>query len=1005
MEPKTILIKIITNFEDTGIKAAKAAARSIAKELNKVNLGKQSKAVTTTNKLATALTKAATRLKSFSKSVRNFRAGLSRMSRSIGDAIRRVTLWNTIFGRMTTAILIWSAWQNVVAGFKAIANSIVQGNVSMQTAMATFTALSGGSVERGEQFIDILKRFSIATGESFNELLAGAKRLPSQIGENFQAFEKLVEIAITLSRLDPAQGLSGAFFALTNAMEGGAQGLRSLIQRFEIGTVIEFNKALEETGDTVDALGLLLSQRGLDPTRFLESTKNTFPVVVNGIRSMSEEFLRLATGPAFDGLTRTLTNLRDFLLENQAAFQGLAQAIGQRLLGGLRQFKAFLQDIILGGQELTAGNIFDFLVEKINNFIDFFFNAVSQAIMLITRLIEAFASVFGADIEIDETTKSVGSLGQATQQAAESAENLGSSTKKAASGVKKLAKAAEPIAEVFAASADAAISSLKSIGNVGKETIKQLVAGITKGLTDEQLAQVGEAILNNVIDLEGQQVAQEQSVKNIQNWVNQAEKEVRAARDKLKLFTLATSDIPERFTRARRRQIEQEIFRAEQEQRRRKEALDIARIQLKVIKEGLAAQRQILSLIKSQAQAGKSLIDRGFTPPTGDIEGFKAEVEKFQALFTDKLEPTFQRLREGFGELGAFFRGVFGADAAGPLTEMFEAGERLRDAVLSIKAGLGDISSGVGGVVSSLQELWDSVPPWAQDLILVATGSLAFTGVLALPLSITISAASGVAALLTALASPALALPVLTVVLFAEIWFGREELSKWISGERTQQLEVVLLVSALKGLEELINKAFGTAFDTSQIQQGISEGEIGLGTFGPTFSAAGLADFILGAKELLSGAEVDVEQATEEGIAKPIIGVFENIKNKVVGNSIVPDMIAGVVGLFTQLPPQIQPPLLSLSEVISTQMLRIRTNWVADWAAMAEAARTALDLQTQLSAANLGGAAAGTAGVGANALGNLSMTGRISQILKLDANETRKLMEEGTYNSILELIS
>ena len=63
-------------------------------------------------------------------------------------------------------------------------------------------------------------------------------------------------------------------------------------------------------------------------------------------------------------------------------------------------------------------------------------------------------------------------------------------------------------------------------------------------------------------------------------------------------FDIETAEIPERFTRARRRQLELEVLRAEQEKKRRKEALDAAKEQLRVTKDLLRTQRQILSQLE-----------------------------------------------------------------------------------------------------------------------------------------------------------------------------------------------------------------------------------------------------------------------------------------------------------------------------------------------------------------------------------------------------------------------
>ncbi|MBD3260299.1 MAG: hypothetical protein GF334_01255, partial [Candidatus Altiarchaeales archaeon] len=612
MDKKRILIEITTTFRDAGTKAGKRAISEFAAEMKTLQreLNKAVRAEARIPKFQQRLDKAVTReLKEQIRDRKRLITITKRLDRELekeaktaqkaGGMHRRLTrslrnvtgaargllgqlkgltggfnIFNNLVGRVTLGFLTVQVWRSFGEAINFVTNAIVGGNAAMQAAIGTFTALSGGSGQTAQQYIDILKQLSVETGVAFDVLLENARRLPTKVGQNFQAFTKLTKAAIALGMIDPAQGAEGAFFALTNALEGGAQGLRSLIQRFEIGTVQDFNEELDKTGNVVDALLGLIARAGINVDEFIAAQRDTWGVVTMSLQSMAKEFLRLATAPLFNKLTADLAKLRDWFQENQAAVEALAAVVGEKLMVAYRLFVQFIREVFLGGQDLTAGNIFQMIIDAINWFVDALQEALVFILNMVTVIAEAISMLFGGPRAVQRIKTQGKQIKDAAKNVAqETAEEVKETVEEAAKTT------SEKIPEIVTRPLNEIVSGLKAIKDVGKHTIEQIVNGMIEGLDAATLKAATEEILQNIIDLEAQEVAQEKSIKRLEDWVDEAAKEVDRARDRLKIFDLQTADIPERFTRARRRQLELEILRAEQEEKRRKAALDAAKEQ------------------------------------------------------------------------------------------------------------------------------------------------------------------------------------------------------------------------------------------------------------------------------------------------------------------------------------------------------------------------------------------------------------------------------------------
>jgi hypothetical protein len=966
---KNILITITTEFGKAGIDQAKAQLNDLKKAATGV-AAPLKQAQTAGSKLGSVFGR-------FSGAFKNASSGFGAIGNAIKGMLGPLNLFDSIFGRVTVGLLTWRAWQVVANGFTAMADAIVGGNARMQVALNTFTALAKGNEQVGQMYVDIVRQIAGETGSNIDSMLANAKRLPTQVGQNFKAFTDLTKTALVLGMIDPVQGVEGAMLALTNAMEGTAAGFRSLLMRFEIGTMEQIKRILEETSDPLEAINKLLEEGGINVDEFIKAQMNTLPVAFSGIVNAAREFLRILGEPVVAEFTKTIVSLRDWLVENRAQVEGLARAIGDRLLVMFLTLKEFIKETFFGGQQVTPQMLFGGLMNAIAAFIEWLLNAIASVLEFLATLAEAIAGVFGgAGKKVTEGAKITGTGRRPGRRAAPAEE--------AAAETPELTTP-EAIDEIVTRPMDEIRSALLGVREGGKETIEQFVLGMLDGLKATDLEKLSKDILKSVLDLEAQELQQEKAIKNLEDWVDQAEKEVQAARDKLKLFDLATEDIPERFTRARRRQLELEVMAAENEQRRRKEALEIAREQLAATKEQLQAQRQVLQLIDQQLkkveEEGGEGIFKGFVAPDIDLEALKKQVEEFRKKFAEQIDPLFDRIEASFGR-------------------MADAGIRIRDAVQGIIDGIKGIIGTVDGILSSLGLGWENLDPGLRTFLLGVAGLIAIKTLIPITLSIGLKAigaltSAALGGLMTALAGggvggSALILPV--AILIAEVWLGREELSKWLTGERQLQLFAILAVKASEGLNKLL-EFFGADFRvdpsgviqaidtvTDRMEQAVEEKGVGRAVADGLTNAAG-----------------EVWDAAETAIFDPITQWATDAYNAVVGQSIIPDMLTAILDLFTQFPARMTEPLAMIHETIMTEMHLLRDDWIMDWDQMAAAVERTLELQQRARESSLNRASQ-QAAQAARRSANQRREQPVN--LNLDARETRRLMEEGVYRGM-----
>lgn len=986
----------------------------------------------------------------FSRGVNVASSSIRRFGTVTKNTIKTLTLWNSIFGRITTAMLIWSGWRKVAEGFRAIADSIVGANMRMQSAEQMFTALSGGAEEMGGRYLQIIKQLSIETGTSVDKLVENAKRLPTQVGQNFEAFTELTRKAIVLGFLDPVQGVEGAMFALSNFMEGTAAGARSLVQRFELFNAGMVKRAFEQAANPVEALDILFKEANIDVDLMIEKLSNTLPVALQGLDSMFREFFRILGEPTMDKITEQIVKLRDFVKENQPQLQGFAQAFGEGLSNGFDRAWDFIADIT-GLDQFDPESWFDAGLELMINFSEGLLTAVTDFV------IPAITSI------------------------------------------------AQLIGSFFIGASPPPMGPLSEIREGGENTIKAYIEGLVAGLSSDQIKAMAKNILDNVINLEAQELAQEKAIKQLEKWVDEASEAVDAKRREIKLFDLATEDIPERFTRARRRQLEYELLAAQDEEKRRKKALELAKEQLKATKEYLRTQERVLRALEAQAKVrekeekedeAKSELDKSFQDVEGiDTTKLEAEIEKWKKIFSDKLQPLFDVWKEGFGDIADFARGFIGVDPdkIRGITDMFLQGQAMRTGIDNIIDGITRLGQQIQNFLKILQEVDQNTPPWLKEIMKAVIGVIVFpklslaaglvltledpgnvkglllligglfgigggplllgagkgvvtvaTKVLPLVFSIAFSGSVGLfGALMNVLGAfgigaggvaaggvSALVLP-LTLLLGLILWKGKDILKSYID------LEGTFAILALKGLDKVqenIDKAFGPLFKLLGMEGGTTD----IVDFGAL--AGNVADALKGADETIAGWQQpweklwyevlpgavkavapDIDKASKETLYDPPYAWATQLDEDLVSRSIIPDMMRSIVDLYRNLPNQLRPHLETLYSVVIRTMEMISFEWQMEWAKMVMNTEFAMEriatgfielsamlqeltyMNQQLEYQAAQQAIAGTQATGSGLAAATASAMNVE--LRLDADETRRLWEEGTYDAITNTFS
>ena len=537
-------------------------------------------------------------------------------------------------------------------GFELIKSSALDANAAVETSRQVFGTLSGGGVAVGARQLEIVRQIALETGFAFEDLVRAARRIPQVTGQNLQLFADILRRSVGLALLDPQQGIIGATFAAVEAIgEGTARGFTSLSTRFEVSKVI-IREALAETGNSVEAFNQVLDRMGVTQ-EFVAAQTDTFTVAMLQIRGVFQEFFRLAGQPVFERFSASVRALRDRLFELRPVLFGIAQAIGE-FLGRIADALGLFQTGFLDRLDPLA--FFNRAVEIMNALARGFFTGLNFVLRVLNQAARAIARFFGLEI-----------VQKPTEQAGRGAINIGG-----------IAKAFDQVKAAAAAATAAAQKAGQAVKEAAAEAAKVAQA---EGAADliAKLEERQRQLALGIADLDEQEKNQKAQLKILEKGLKQAERAVDESRNRLRRFDIETADIPERFTRARRRQLELEILGRDEVVDKRKEELELIKEAANATKDARAEQEKLLDAVEAQlkklrelqeelAEEGAGAIDTSFQDVELDAQ-LEAQTQAFKDLASQALEPLFNTISTGieqaktsFGELTGFIGSIdFGA--------------------------------------------------------------------------------------------------------------------------------------------------------------------------------------------------------------------------------------------------------------------------------------------------------------------------------------------------------
>lgn len=206
-----------------------------------------------------------------------------------------------------------------VAGLSAAAGVLSGIGLSvasnMQAAAIQFTGLTGGIKQANVLMADLRKK-GLAAGIPFNDMLKAAKQLLPTLEGNTQALDTYARLARRVAVLNPAEGISGAAFAINEALASGGTDLVSLSERFQVSR-FKLREAMKETnGDFAAALDMVLNKMGITQ-QVADDMGNSFQASFARAKDSAGQLLGAGFTPILNALPPILDQATQFMVTLQ----------------------------------------------------------------------------------------------------------------------------------------------------------------------------------------------------------------------------------------------------------------------------------------------------------------------------------------------------------------------------------------------------------------------------------------------------------------------------------------------------------------------------------------------------------------------------------------------------------------------------------------------------------------------------------------------------------------
>lgn len=235
-----------------------------------------------------------------------------------------------------------------IVGFYSLKKGIegtIGGAAKLQSQLFTIQGVLNND-NAGQQLFSNLLNYSKTSINSFEDMINNARMFAS-FTKDTKKLENLNKVAERLALLDPAQGLSGAGFAIKEALGGDFQSLR---ERFGFGSIerdaLKTAKTVEEFTNKFDEL---LSKRGFGEST-LEKFRKSGAAQLKALQTNFVTSFSLASQTALDKLTPVITQINTWFNSSDAQVYfntfatGLAVAT-EKAIGLFRAFASLSQSL------------------------------------------------------------------------------------------------------------------------------------------------------------------------------------------------------------------------------------------------------------------------------------------------------------------------------------------------------------------------------------------------------------------------------------------------------------------------------------------------------------------------------------------------------------------------------------------------------------------------------------------------------------------------------------
>ena len=896
-------------------------------------------------------------------------AGLKQMQRAASTIKSRLT------GMFQGGINAAGTFANVVVeGFKDISKAAIEINSTFQQTEITLRAMTQ-SESGAATLMKILREEAMRTGTSFRELSSAAPRLIPFSGGDVEQFKQLIGLAARVKSLRPELQIATAVRTMGQFLSGYEQ---TLYRTFGIPT--EFIKKYTDVlGNTPEALNTILNEwRATD--ELVQAQSQSWEGLMTTIKDFGERTLRGITGPAFDYISGKVQKFTNWLVENSDQLRALAHNLGRDIGVSMGS----VTDQIMGPDGFSEDTLFEvadwgakLIASLVRGILWGVNNVLIPTIVQITTIMANYLKgssppKMGILSTIDQWFGPIiraylgGFNAQDFSNLVEVGRIIKASLKTAVAGGDISQEEMNKRLLATRALTVQLVQELRTLGAVSAETWGKLGSQI--GM-DVQLIQ-------GFIELTQKLEAAQRALAAAEAAYAAAMAKVRKAQEEIRLFEMRTAEIPERYKRGRRMELEFRLMAAQKEARLRQEAVKIARQQVQVAQQMLNAYKQMIQALEQLAddalKVKKDMEDAesdvfGFGAMEGTGDAVERLTGKFKDLY-DSIRESFKEAREEMQYLLDFIKGMLGrpafsaadkkdAGARGKalnLPEGYKQGVAFAETVAIVAENFYKVRDAMGKVAEKVREvidLWDKAPDWLKTvfkkgaLVLAinwATGGM-LAGLTKLLLGAGLSLSGGIWGL-TILAGIKLAEFVVGDITGADKSLIQDFLKKrvpelWFS--IGAYIDAEGIVKGLRSLFTDLGREMTNIYDTlpwyvkallwlTPLGPGL---EFGDELAGSADKVADLLNFMttppaqpetlsLWEKfktdilSVFSGSAGETAEAAQIGIVDPIVAAAEEVEDITVGHSIFPDMIETIVNLFTDLPGQLMLPLSRMVMVI-----------------------------------------------------------------------------------------